>query len=200
MILAAAACPRADLKIFHNDCPMKVLHVIDSAGLYGAEMVVLSLMQEQLRSGMEPVLGSIGEKRIAEKAIEREAQNRGLSCVRFRMRNGPNLLGALRLLRSAKKLKVALIHSHGYKADILMASIPRWRREMPVVATLLGWTSTRPFIKLWLYEWLDRKSLRFLDAVAVVNETMLGRLPRKVRQRARVVPNGIAPLSKGLQE
>jgi glycosyltransferase involved in cell wall biosynthesis len=179
---------------------MKVLHVIDSAGLYGAEMVVLSLMEEQLRGGMEPVLGSIGEKRIAEKAIEREAQHRGLSCVSFRMRNGPNLLGALRLLQFAKKVKVDLIHSHGYKADILMASIPRGRRGLPVVATLHGWTSTRPFSKLWLYEWLDRKSLMLLDAVVVVNETMLGRLTRRVRQRAKVVPNGIAPLPKGLEE
>lgn len=198
--LRAEACPRADLKVLHNDCPMKVLHVIDSAGLYGAEMVVLSLMEEQLRGGMEPVLGSIGEKRIAEKAIEREAQHRGLSCVSFRMRNGPNLLGALRLLQFAKKVKVDLIHSHGYKADILMASIPRGRRGLPVVATLHGWTSTRPFSKLWLYEWLDRKSLMLLDAVVVVNETMLGRLTRRVRQRAKVVPNGIAPLPKGLEE
>ncbi len=38
---------------------MKILHLIDSGGLYGAEMMLISLVAEQIKLGHQPVIGSI---------------------------------------------------------------------------------------------------------------------------------------------
>lgn len=72
---------------------MKVLHIIDSGGLYGAEVVLLNLVTEQVKQGLEPIIASIGEKGIAEKPLETEATMRGFRIEKFRMTPGPNYMG-----------------------------------------------------------------------------------------------------------
>lgn len=58
---------------------IKVLHIIDSGGLYGAEMVLLNLIAEQIKMGLNPTIASIGEKHIKEKPLETEAiRNKGM--------------------------------------------------------------------------------------------------------------------------
>ena len=49
---------------------MKVLHIIDSGGLYGAETVLLNLVEEQIKLGLHSAIASIGEKYIDEKPFE----------------------------------------------------------------------------------------------------------------------------------
>ncbi len=39
---------------------MKVLHIIDSDGLYGAEIMLLNLVAEQQKFGLHPIIASIG--------------------------------------------------------------------------------------------------------------------------------------------
>jgi hypothetical protein len=39
----------------------RILHLIDSGGLYGAEKMLLSLVEEQVRQGLEPMILSAGE-------------------------------------------------------------------------------------------------------------------------------------------
>lgn len=48
---------------------MKVLHLIDSGGLYGAEKMVLNLMEEQIKMGDSPMLLSAGTREDGVKAI-----------------------------------------------------------------------------------------------------------------------------------
>ena len=46
---------------------MKILHIIDSEGLYGAETMLLNLAEEQVQIGLSPVIMSIGPKNISDK-------------------------------------------------------------------------------------------------------------------------------------
>jgi len=151
---------------------MKILHIIDSGGLYGAETVLLSLVSEQVRMGLEPAIASIGNRGIQENLFENEAAKRGLRVKKFRFARGPNLIGAWKILRFAQREGFDLLHSHGYKGNILFGFMPYRFRKMPLVATLHGWTSTNRFSKLRLYEWLDLRSLRFIDAVVLVSKAM----------------------------
>lgn len=173
---------------------LKILHIIDSGGLYGAEMVLLNLVAEQIKMGLEPVIASIGEKGITEKPIEAEALKRGFKVRKFRMKPGPNVLGAFEILRYACRNNFALLHSHGYKGDIFFGFMPKIIRKMPIVTTLHGWTSTNGFGKMGLYEWLDAKSLKFIDAVVLVSEGMLSspRLKKVQGVKFHVVNNGIS--------
>ena len=131
---------------------MKILHVIDSQGLYGAERVILSLMLEQGAMGLETHLCSIGNRNAGEKAIETEASRRGLRVRKMRMRDGPNIAGGLAITRFARREGFDLLHSHGYKSNILLGFIPKRLRGIPLVSTIHGWTSTQRFSKIGLYD------------------------------------------------
>jgi glycosyltransferase involved in cell wall biosynthesis len=171
---------------------MRILHLIDSGGLYGAEMMLLELMRQQHELGHEPLLASIGAPGAGEKAIELEALRRGLKLAVFRMANGPNFPGALRVLLHARKQAVDLLHSHGYKGNILFGLLP-WRlRDLPMVTTLHGYTSNGRFGKMMLYEALDRFCLRRIDRVVLVSPRMQ-HIPALARlHNTTVIENGIA--------
>jgi glycosyltransferase involved in cell wall biosynthesis len=172
---------------------MKILHLIDSGGLYGAEMMLVSLAEQQQRMGAEVVLGSIRAPELPEKPLEREARSRGVAVETFEMKPGLNLAGAWRILRYAWRHKVDLIHSHGYKTNILLGFLPKRVRRAPMVTTLHGWTATGGWTKMRVNELLDSIALRFVDRIVLVNQGMLDRedvqaLPQK---KIRVINNGI---------
>ena len=179
---------------------MKVLHIIDSGGLYGAEVMLLNLVHEQIKMGLEPTICSIGEKGVLEKPIEAEAVKRGFKVTRFRMMAGPNIFGAFKILRYAKREKFDILHSHGYKGNILFGFIPKAMRRLPLITTVHGWTSTTSssFSKMKLYEWLDVRSLRHMDRVILVNKGMLSNPRLKVAnlQNLTVINNGIPPIKR----
>ena len=172
---------------------MRILHLIDSGGLYGAEVMLLHLMEAQVQLGLTPILVSMGGRDIPEKSIEAEARERGLSVEPFRMRAGFNIVGALRVLDFARAQQVSVLHTHGYKGNILFGTMPRWLRRFPLVTTVHGWTWTGGVSRMMVYEWLDGLCLRRADAVVVVNEAMTShpRL-RAIRQhRLHTINNGI---------
>jgi glycosyltransferase involved in cell wall biosynthesis len=172
---------------------MRVLHIIDSGGLYGAEMMLLNLVSEQVEQGMEPIIASIGNPHQDEKPLEREAVRRGLRIEPFRMRSGPNLFGALRVMRFAREEQVDLLHAHGYKANILFGLLLKGARRIPMVSTVHGWTSTSGVSRMRFYEWLDAKSLQQIDRVVLVNSAMIGHARLlKTRRSFQVVNNGLA--------
>ena len=176
---------------------MKILHIIDSGGLYGAEVMLLNLMDEQVALGLEPILVSIGDSGISEKPLEAEAVRHGLRVKIYRMRPGPNLMGALDVLRFARAEKVDILHSHGYKGNILFGFLPRFVRRFSMVSTLHGWTWNGGMNRMRIYEWLDSLSLSNVDRVITVSSAMKNH-PRLKNRRGLaldVVPNGIPLVS-----
>ncbi|MFA6010974.1 MAG: glycosyltransferase [Desulfobacteraceae bacterium] len=155
--------------------------------------MLLNLVEEQVFRGLLPVIASIGEKNISEKPFETEALKRGLSLIKFRMLPGPNISGAIDLLKYAQSNGFHVIHSHGYKGNILLGFIPRVIRRLPMIATLHGYTSTSGLTKMRLYEWLDTMSHRFIDSVVLVNKGMLKhpKLNKQKRIKFHIINNGI---------
>jgi len=152
---------------------IKVLHLIDSGGLYGAEMMLLNLVEEQVKSGLKPLILSAGIPEIEEKAIEAEARKRGLPVKAVRMRAGINIVKAFRIVSFAKKEGFDVLHSHGYKFDILLGILPSVLRKIPVVTTIHGYVPAEKYSKLAVYQWLDRALIRNFDNVIFVNKFML---------------------------
>jgi glycosyltransferase involved in cell wall biosynthesis len=180
---------------------MRIIHLIHSEGIYGAELVLLYLAREQQRSGHEPAIGSMRDPGTPQTAFEARAVAWGVPVIPIRIapRPTPGVIG--KVLRAISGHQPDVLHSHGYKADILLGPLPR-RLRGPMLATLHGWTGGRPFSAKWLYEHLDRLALKRIDSVAVVTRGMLA-LPA-VRglgpQRRRVIENGIPPLAERLAD
>jgi len=176
---------------------MKIMHIIDSGGFYGAEAMLLDLMAGQKKLGLHPLLCSIGNPGHPEKEIERQARMRNFDVTAIRFRAGLNPYGMYRIIQIARSNQVNIMHSHGYKGNILGGCIPKSVRKIPLVCTLHGWTNTRPVSKMALYEWLDKRILRYKDAVIAVNKLMLNDTRLKVAKidpdKLWVVNNGIDP-------
>lgn len=180
---------------------MRIVHLIHSEGIYGAESIVLYLAREQQRRGHEALLGSIRDPGTAQTPFEALAASRGLPVVPLRVAPRPTPGVVRALLRTVHALAPDIMHSHGYKPNILLGPLPR-RRRGPMLTTLHGWTNVRRLSRMWVYEQLDRMVLRRVDAVVVVARHML-RL-RAVRgvpvSRLHVIENGIPPLTTRLHE
>lgn len=175
---------------------MKILHLIDSGGLYGAEKMLLTLVAEQLKQGLHPMILSAGEPGMAEKAIEAEARRLQLPITPWRMKPGLNLREAWKIIQWARAAGYQLLHSHGYKFNILMGLIPKSLRRLPLIATLHGYVNAARYSKLWIYERLDRFLLPRLDRVCLVSSHMqsIPTLSRIPTNRLAVIPNGLPEL------
>ena len=152
---------------------IKVLHLIDSGGLYGAEMMLLNLVEEQVKSGQKPLILSAGTPGIKEKAIEVEAKKRGLPVKAVRMKAGINFVKAFQIISFAKNENFDILHSHGYKFNILLGMLPRVFRKIPIVTTIHGYIPEKKYSKLAAYQWLDRVLIKSFDNVIFVNKYML---------------------------
>ncbi|MCW8931860.1 MAG: glycosyltransferase [Gammaproteobacteria bacterium] len=173
---------------------MKILHLIDSGGFYGAESVLIELAKEQRKQGFDAQICSIGTKYDNEKAIETICHSEKIPVNIFRMRAGPNILGAFEILSFAKKEKFDILHSHGYKANILFGLMPEFIRQIPFIVTLHGWTSVTSWTKMWLYEKLDAFLLRFRKKIVLVSQAMLFHPNlQSVKSKCIVIENGISP-------
>ena len=191
---------------------MKVLHLIDSGGLYGAERMLLTLVAEQIKQGLEPMILSAGEQGIHQKPLEIEAEKLGLPLVVWRMTPGLNYSETRKICEWAEHWGVELVHSHGYKFNILMSLFGRFSRKVPVVSTLHGYVHAPRFSRMWVYELLDRLAISRLDGVVMVGAAMKKELSTGLirPRRLTTIRNGLAvddtqrkvsePLPEALEE
>jgi glycosyltransferase involved in cell wall biosynthesis len=172
---------------------MKILHIIDSEGLYGAEAMLLNLASEQIKQGVQVTILNMRRCNPNKVSLQSEAARLGVHFCTFQIKTGPDIVGAMKIICYAKTAGIDIIHSHGYKPNILIGFIPPRIRKMPLVITLHGWTSTVQVDKLRLYEWLDLKSLKHADVVVSVSKaTGHHRALRELR--TETIHNGISKI------
>lgn len=171
---------------------MRVIHLIDSGGYYGAERVLLELITAQRAAGLDAQLISHGSADCGPKAIEQEAQARQLPLQIWR----GHFVSRLRRLLAASDEQTVL-HSHGYKFNVPLALLPR---RCTVVATAHGFTELRLSRKMGLYALLDRWALRRLDGAAFVAAKVAADAQIRLDgQRYQQIANGIATALPALQ-
>jgi glycosyltransferase involved in cell wall biosynthesis len=180
---------------------MRILHLIDSDGVYGAERILLYLAREQQRRGSTPLVGSIRPPGSPTTGFEQLAISWGLPVVPIRIRSALTPAVVRSLLCTIRRVRPHVLHSHGYKANILLGPLPR-RVRGSMLTTLHGWSANRTMTALGLKERLDGWALRRIDAVVVVTRQMLElRALRKLsRDRIQVIENGIPPLRERLAD
>ena len=87
-----------------------------------------------------------------------------------------------------------VLHSHGYKTNILLGFLPRRIRTQPLLCTMHGYTHAGVFDRMRLYRWLDLRAVRRSDATVLVHRGMLSNAGvRSLASRSvRVIENGLA--------
>jgi glycosyltransferase involved in cell wall biosynthesis len=98
----------------------------------------------------------------------------------------PRIIASVRELISLLSATACdVLICHGYKAHILGRLAARWI-GIPAIAVSRGWTSETSRVKL--YEWLDRRHLRFMDHVVCVSDGQAA----KVRRWCGVLPSRLS--------
>jgi len=168
--------------------------VIDSEGFYGAEAVLLELARELPYLGIEASIVNMRNADPIQGSLEERANETGVPFQAIPLKPGMDLRGALRILRFAQTGGYDVIHSHGYKPNILLGMIPRPLRKLPMIATVHGWTGTGGWNRMLIYKWLDTMSLSHMDAVVLVNNAMTShpRIRRIGGGMVRIIANGVA--------
>lgn len=149
---------------------MKVLHLIDSGGLYGAETMLLTLAKAQEKLGLDVTIGSLSNQN-GSKAIEVRARSEGLKVQVFSVRRGMDIKSCIKIVEWAGREKIDVMHCHTYKDRILLALVSYFKPTPKLVTTLHGWTQSSNW-RLGIYYAVDRLLLpRFDHLFAVSNET-----------------------------
>jgi glycosyltransferase involved in cell wall biosynthesis len=165
---------------------MKVFHLIDSGGFFGAERVLLTLAKQQKLHGYDVAIVSYGAHYQSVKAIEVECEKLGLSLIKWRGRPLSNLIKLI------KDNGQAIFHSHGYKFNILLAVVAIFFRNMIAVSTVHGYTDAPRYSKLWVYYCVNRLALRVLKGNVFVSANSAFMSKIKLSESNIVIYNGIS--------
>lgn len=171
---------------------MKATHIIDSGGYYGAEVMLVQLCQAQQKAGLQVEVISIGTRGNYKKPLEEKLEEYGIPYLPWRMLALPDIRESFKILKHCRDSGTDVIHSHGYKGNILLGLIPKNWREIPVITTVHGYTRHGGFSKMAINQWLDRFCLPKLDAVVLVSEGMRHQVPEDtIGKKLYVIVNGI---------
>lgn len=169
----------------------RVLQLGSPSGLYGAERWILALARHLPDCGFEPVVGTIRDAPGQAAAVCDRAGLLGIEQVVFEAPGRLSLKAVKQIRGFIDRAGIDIVHTHGYKTDLiglLAATGTRCR----TVTTPHGW-STDADLKLRVYEWLDRASFPFFDAVVPLSARMYRDLHwlRRVGGHPHLIPNGL---------
>ncbi|AGP33320.1 glycosyltransferase [Sorangium cellulosum] len=131
------------------------------------------------------------EAKVADNPLVVGARAEGFEAEPLALARGYDLLeGARRLRAIAARLRPDVVCTVGYKADLLALGL-RGRGAPRVLAVARGWTGED--LKVRLFEWADRRTLRWHDGVVVVSEAQRAAVRACGVSEARIfhVPNAI---------
>jgi glycosyltransferase involved in cell wall biosynthesis len=166
---------------------VQLVHLTSSTFLGGPERQMLGLAQA-LPGSVRTVFVSFPEGgRCA--AFLNEAARLGFP-TRALSRDFPHIFAAVDELATVlRRTGCDVLLTHGYKANLLGRVAAR-RLGVPVVGVSRGWTGENRRVRL--YEWLDRRHLRFLDHVVCVSAGQAEKVRRWCgvpRQRLSIIRN-----------
>ena len=117
----------------------KILHFIDSGGLYGAESVILNLSMEMLVSkDYTPVIGCIVQHQNEKDDLFDKAITLGIAAVKIVINSKRFFIDIPRSAFLIQAIGIDCIHSHGYKASVV-GFVIRLFTGIPITATCHLW-------------------------------------------------------------
>lgn len=168
----------------------EVLQLRSSAGLYGADQVLLSLAEALPRQAVNSRLLCIRNYRMAQQELYDSARARKLDAALLAC-NGRVDRATLRALGAeCDAAPGAILHAHDYKSAAYAWLAARSRR-IPLVSTLHGWIETSTGLRL--YKRIELRLLRSFAALVIVAEAQREVLTRSGIRNERIhsIPNGV---------
>lgn len=173
-----------------GDPLVKVLQLISSGGLYGAENMVLQLALALKGIGCETTIGVFKNAHRTSLAIADIATRRGLQVEVIDCQGRIDQQAVRKIQRCVTNGCFDVLHTHGYKANFY----GYWAMRdscTAIVGTAHNWPGSTATLRL--YAALDRRVLRHFDYVCAVSEEICIKLlgARLPSTKVSVIENGI---------
>lgn len=149
----------------------RILHFIESEGVYGAERVILNLStQLKINATYIPVVGCIVPQHDSPSALYDAAIQLGIEAVKIPIANSKLHRDLFSAAKYIKQLNIDLIHSHGYKPSVFGFVIKMLTR-IPVIATCHLWFEpSKGPLKMRIMIRLEKFFYRWFPQVIAVSE------------------------------
>jgi len=176
-----------------RDVEERICHVISGDLWGGAEAVVYHLSRELKQLGVQSSVLTFNKGKLHGSLAE---SGLDVLIVDERTHSLPRLVKEVR--ERALDMGATIIHSHGYKENMVAFAVSRLTPSLRLVATQHGWPEVYGRRFDLRYRLLNRLNLfimaRFFGCLVCVSEDMrriLVRRDRKAGEKAEVIRNGI---------
>lgn len=172
---------------------LRVLHLLAPAPFGGAETMVRHLARAQAQAGAEVHVAAILDPDSADgHPFVETVRTTGLAVHVLEVPERRYWLERKEVDRLLSVLAPEILHTHGYRADVLDAPMAR-AADVATVTTAHGFTGND--LKNRLYEWAQRRAFRSFDAVLAVSADLVRRLVESgvPRELVHLVPNAWVP-------
>jgi glycosyltransferase involved in cell wall biosynthesis len=169
---------------------VKILHIISSGGMYGAEAVILNMSRSLNAGPHSSALGVFANSANPNLQLHAAAENEGIESHLVPCKGQIDRTVVASIRKLAAQSNADIVHAHGYKADIY-AYLALRGTATPLVSTCHTWYDNNLLVTL--YGMADRLVLRNYAAVVVVSGEVKQRLLKAgVRKdKIHLVRNGI---------
>lgn len=176
-----------------------VVQVRSSAGLYGADRMVLTLNAALPGQGLRSRLLSINNYRLSAQPVHDAALAQGQDAALLACSGRLDARTAAALAAQVADFRAGIVHVHDYKSAFY-AWLATRRRPARLVATLHGWVENSRSQRL--YHRIEMSLLKRFDALVVVAADQGERLAAAGIPRARIhqVDNAITPPSNAIHD
>ena len=126
-----------------------------------------------MEAGGEVHVGAVVEPEAVDHPFVERMQESTVPLDVLRVPHRAYLTEARDIARLVDKVEPDLVHTHGYRADVLAGTVAR-RKGLTTVSTVHGFTGGG--WKNRVYEWLQMRALTRCDAVVAVSEPLTSEL------------------------
>ncbi|MFL5613856.1 MAG: glycosyltransferase family 4 protein [Gemmatimonadaceae bacterium] len=176
-----------------------MLHIVSPGSYGGLESVVSLLATHQAAAGHDTaVLAIVDAPGTSPQLVERLRRHSVLTHLVSVRRHGFAEERAI-VRRICADLRPDVVHTHGYRPDLLDAGVAR-SLGIRTVTTVHGFTGASR--KVRFYEWAQRRAFRRFDSVVAVSRPLADQIrgagvdPARVSVVPNVVPPSNAPVAR----
>lgn len=152
---------------------LTVVHALAPARVGGLESVVTSLSKGMAARGHRVRVAAVVEPDVGRHEFLDGLDRGEVAAERLEVPHRSYHLEVMRLRELFARTSPDVVHTHGYRGDVVAGSVARFS-GLPVVSTVHGFTAGGS--KNRFYEWLQEQALRRHHAVAAVSEPIRRRL------------------------
>ncbi|MDX1495034.1 MAG: glycosyltransferase, partial [Longimicrobiales bacterium] len=175
--------------------PLSIAHLLAPAPYGGLETVVVTLSRAQVALGARVTVVLVvtpDENDESGHPVARALEGSGAIVETWVLPVRAYREERHRVVDLLRRNSIDVLHTHGYRPDVMDASVAR-KEGVATVSTVHGRVGGT--WKGRLYEWVQARALRRFDGVIAVSEKLQNELTRDgvARDRVHLLPNAWAP-------